>query len=105
MSDSTGKRDDGEAISPGAFSFLNDVPVHVTVEIGRCSMTIGELLKLTPASIIELDTLVGESLDIFVNDRRIARGEAVVVGDHYGVRLIEILVNEEPDDGSEGAPR
>ena len=88
------KKQEGDAMSAEALGFLGDVPVDVRVEVGRCSMTIGELLKLTPASVIELDKLIGESLDIFVNDKRVARGEAVVVGDHYGVRLIEILMSD-----------
>jgi flagellar motor switch protein FliN/FliY len=75
-------------------SFVMDVPVDVTVEIGRKKMRIAELLKLGPASILELDKIVGEPLDVYVNNRRIARGEVVQVGENYGVRLTEISHEE-----------
>ena len=72
-----------------------DVPVEVTVEIGRRSMKIAELLRIGPGSVLELDKAAGEPLDVYVNNRRIARGEAVVVGDRYGVRLTEVLSFED----------
>ncbi len=75
-------------------SFVMDVPVDVTVEIGRKKMRIAELLKLGPASILELDKTVGEPLDVYVNNRRIARGEVVQVGENYGLRLTEISHEE-----------
>jgi flagellar motor switch protein FliN/FliY len=75
-----------------SLGFVMDVPVEVTVEIGRRTMKIGELLRLGPGSVLELDRAAGEPLDILVNDRRIARGEAVVVGDRYGIRITEVLV-------------
>ena len=75
--------------------FVMDVPIEVTVEIGRRSMKISDILRLGPGSVLELDKVSGEALDIYVNGRLIARGEAVVVGDHYGVRLTEVLVVEE----------
>ena len=71
--------------------FVMDVPVRVTIEIGRRTMKIGEILKLGAGSVLELDKIAGEPLDVFVNDRRIARGEAVVIGDRYGVRLTEVM--------------
>jgi flagellar motor switch protein FliN/FliY len=74
--------------------FVMDVPVELTVEIGRRTMRIGEILRLGTGSVLELDKAAGEPLDIFVNDRPIARGEAVVVGDRYGVRLTEVFVDE-----------
>jgi flagellar motor switch protein FliN len=72
--------------------FVMDVPVELTVEIGRKSMRIADLLKLGPGSIVELSKVNGEPLDIFANHRLVARGEAVVVGERYGVRLTEVLV-------------
>jgi len=69
-----------------------DVPVEVTVELGRRRVRIGEVLRLGPGSVLELSKSNGEPLDIYVNDRLIARGEAVVVGERYGVRLTEVLV-------------
>lgn len=87
------KRADGHGMS-----FVFDVPVEVTIELGRRSMKIADVLKLGPGSILELDKVSGEPLDIYVNNRLIARGEAVVIGERYGVRLTEVLVGE----GGEG---
>lgn len=81
--------------SPASLGFVMDVPVEVTVEIGRRSMKIAELLRIGPGSVLELDKAAGEPLDVYVNNRRIARGEAVVVGDRYGVRLTEVLSFED----------
>jgi flagellar motor switch protein FliN/FliY len=78
-----------------SLGFVMDVPIEVTVEIGRRSMKIADILRLGPGSVLELDKVSGEPLDIYVNGRLIARGEAVVVGDHYGVRLTEVLVVDE----------
>lgn len=89
--------------APGArgldsLAFVMDVPVEVTVEIGRRTMKIADVLRLGPGSVLELDKASGEPLDILVNNRLVARGEAVVVGERYGVRLTEVLV----DDNSRG---
>src|SRR5689334_16726893 len=78
-----------------SLGFVMDVPIEVTVEIGRRSMKIADILRLGPGSVLELDKVSGEPLDIYVNGRLIARGEAVVVGDHYGVRLTEVMVVDE----------
>ncbi len=84
-----------------SLGFVMDVPVELTVVIGRRSMRIGEVLRLGPGSILELSKSNGEPLDIFVNDRLIARGEAVVVAERYGVRITEVLaVDEGPSRGS-----
>ncbi len=80
----------GRAID--SLGFVMDVPVEVTVELGRRRVRIGEVLRLGPGSVLELSKSNGEPLDIYVNDRLIARGEAVVVGERYGVRLTEVLV-------------
>jgi len=77
-----------------SLGFVMDVPVEVTVELGRRRVRIGEVLRLGPGSVLELSKSNGEPLDIYVNDRLIARGEAVVVGERYGVRLTEVLVVE-----------
>ena len=71
--------------------FLLDVPLQVTVELGRTKMRIADLLHLTKGSVIELDKLAGESLDLRVNGQLIARGEAVIVNDKFGVRLTDVL--------------
>jgi flagellar motor switch protein FliN/FliY len=76
-------------------AFVMDVPVEVTVEIGRRTMKIAEVLRLGNGSVLELDKASGEPLDIFVNNRLVARGEAVVVGERYGIRITEVLVTDE----------
>ena len=75
-------------------SFIMDVPVELTVELGRRNVRIGEVLRLGPGSVLEVSKANGEPLDIYVNNRLIARGEAVVVGERYGVRLTEVLVTD-----------
>ena len=70
---------------------LLDVPLDVTVELGRARVSIQELLALGPGSVVELDKLAGEPLDILVNGRLVARGEAVVVNDKFGVRITDIV--------------
>src|SRR6478752_6810540 len=76
-------------------SFVMDVPVELTIELGRKTTRIGEVLRLGPGSILELNKANGEPLDVYVNNRLIARGEAVVVGERYGIRLTEVLVGDE----------
>ena len=74
---------------------LMDVPLEITVELGRSKMSIQDLLALGPGSVIELDKLAGEPLDILINDRLIARGEAVVVNDKFGIRITDIVSRAE----------
>jgi flagellar motor switch protein FliN/FliY len=68
-----------------------DVPVHVSAVLGRTRMDVGDLLKLGPGSMLELDRKVGEAIDIFVNNRLVARGEVVLVEDRLGVTMTEII--------------
>ena len=70
---------------------LHEVPVELAVEIGRTRMTIGETLALGPGSIITLDRLAGEPVDLLVNGTPIARGEVVVIDEEFGVRISEII--------------
>ena len=89
-----------ESLQPGArgadhLSFVMDVPVELTIELGRKTTKIGEVLRLGPGSILELSKANGEPLDVYVNNRLIARGEAVVVGERYGIRLTEVVVNDD----------
>ena len=70
---------------------LLDVPLELSVELGRTRMSIQELLSLGPGSVVELDKVAGEPLDILVNDRLVARGEAVVVNDKFGIRITDIV--------------
>lgn len=68
-----------------------DIPLKVTVELGRTKMPVSELLNLTQGSVIELAKLAGEPMEVLVNDKLIARGEAVVVNEKFGVRLTDII--------------
>lgn len=71
--------------------FLLDIPLEVTVELGRAKMLIRDLLQLGQGSILELDKIAGEPLEILVNNRLVARGEVVVVNDKFGIRLTEVI--------------
>jgi|SRR4051812_2852264 flagellar motor switch protein FliN len=68
-----------------------DIPVQITVVLGRSNMQVNQLLKLGRGAVIELDKKVGEPIDIFVNNRLVARGEVVVVEDRIGVTMTEII--------------
>ena len=68
-----------------------DVPVRVSAILGRARMAVQDLLKLTPGEILELDRKVGEAIDIYVNDRLVARGEVVLVEEKLGVTMTEII--------------
>lgn len=71
--------------------FLLDIPLDISVELGRTSMFINDLLQLGQGSVIELNKLAGEPLEILINQRLIARGEAVVVNEKFGVRITDIV--------------
>jgi flagellar motor switch protein FliN/FliY len=71
-----------------------DVPVQVSAVLGRSKMDVGELLKLGPGTVLELDRRVGEAIDIYVNNRLVARGEVVLVEDKLGVTMTEIVNSE-----------
>ena len=68
-----------------------DVPVQVSAVLGRARMDVGQLLKLGPGSVLELDRKVGEAIDIYVNNRLVARGEVVLVEEKLGVTMTEII--------------
>jgi flagellar motor switch protein FliN/FliY len=82
--------------------FILDVALQVTVEVGRTRMTIQDLLRLGQGSVVELEKLAGEPLDIFINGKQVARGEAVIVNDKFGVRLTDIISPEDRIEGLEG---
>ena len=71
-----------------------DVPVQVSAVLGSSKMDVGELLKLGPGTVLELDRRVGEAIDIYVNNRLVARGEVVLVEDKLGVTMTEIIKAE-----------
>lgn len=70
---------------------LLDLTLPVSIELGRTSMTVQELLRLGRGSVVQLDRLAGEPIDIYVSDRRFAEGEVVVLGEHFGVRITRIV--------------
>ena len=74
---------------------LMDVVLDVSIELGRASMTIKEILALGVGSVVELDKMVGDPVDILVNDKLIAKGEVVVVDENFGVRITSVVTAEE----------
>lgn len=88
----------GDAITAGHaevnLQTIYDIPVEISVVLGRTQMPVSNLLKLGRGAVIELDRKVGESLDIYVNDRLVARGEVVIVENRIGVTLTEIIKPE-----------
>lgn len=72
-------------------AFLFDVPLKVSVEVGRSTLLVKDLLQMREGYIVELDKLAGEPLDLYINSRLIARGEAVLVNDKFGLRLTEVI--------------
>jgi flagellar motor switch protein FliN/FliY len=71
--------------------FIMDIPLEVSVELGRTKMVISDLLQLGQGSVVELSKLAGEPLEILVNQKLVARGEVVVVNEKFGVRLTDII--------------
>ncbi len=84
-----GSSDVGKAsIDP---DILQNIPVTISVEVGRTSLKIKDLMRLTQGSVVELERLAGEPLDLFVNSTLVAQGEVVLVNDRYGVRLTSVV--------------
>ncbi len=79
------------AAGTASLDTLLDVSLPVAIEFGRTSMTVQEVLELGTGSVIQLSRMVGEPIDIYVSDRKLAEGEVVVVGEHFGVRVTRIL--------------
>ena len=82
---------DAADANPAALALLRDVNLHVKVELGRTRMYVEDVLRLNENSVIELDKLAGDPVDIYVNDRHVARGEVLVVNDSFCVRVSEII--------------
>ena len=76
---------------PASLDLILDIPLAVTVELGRSKMLINDLLQLGQGSVIELTKLVGDPLEVLVNNKLVARGEVVVVNEKFGVRLTDIV--------------
>lgn len=81
--------------TPIELSRILDVPVQLTAELGRTRITIKNLLQLSQGSVVELDALAGQPLDVFINGYLIAQGEVVVVNEKYGIRLTDIITPSE----------
>jgi flagellar motor switch protein FliN/FliY len=90
------QRADGEPRSPSAkeLEAVYDVPVQISAVLGRATMHVSQLLKLGRGAVVELDRKVGEAIDIYVNNRLVARGEVVVVDERLGVTMTEIVKTE-----------
>jgi flagellar motor switch protein FliN/FliY len=74
-----------------SLDFILDIPLRVTVELGRAKMAVREILQLAQGSVIELSKFAGEPLEVLVNDKLVARGEVVVVNEKFGIRLTDII--------------
>jgi flagellar motor switch protein FliN len=81
--------DDGRNID-----LLMNVSLAVSAELGRCTMRVSDVLKIAKGSVVELDRLAGGPIDVLVNNRLVARGEVVAVGDRFGVRVTEVVARK-----------
>jgi flagellar motor switch protein FliN/FliY len=81
--------------TPQGFDIIMDIPVSLSVELGRTKISIRNLLQLAHGSIVELDGLAGEPMDVLINGTLIAQGEVVVVNDKFGIRLTDIITPQE----------
>lgn len=87
--------DESQGGSGTSLDMIQDIPVNLTVELGRTKIAIRSLLQLAQGSVIELDGLAGEPMDVLVNGCLIAQGEVVVVNDRFGIRLTDIITPSE----------
>lgn len=87
--------EDGEEKTAVDLAPVFDVPVGISAVLGKASLSVAQLLKLGRGSVLELDRKVGEAIDIYVNNRLVARGEVVVVDDRLGVTMTEIIKSED----------
>ncbi len=85
------KPEEHEATDAQDLEFILDIPLELSVELGRRKMLVNDLLQLGQGSIVELNKLAGEPLEIFINNKLVARGEVVVVNEKFGVRLTDII--------------
>ncbi len=80
-----------ETAETNALDFVLDIPLRVSVELGRTKILVQDLLKLHKGSVVELSKLAGEPLEVLVNDRVVAKGEVIVVNEKFGIRLTDIV--------------
>lgn len=91
----------GAAAAAGAevpIAMLLDLTLPISIELGRTAMTVQEILRLGRGSVIQLDRLAGEPIDVFVGDRRFAEGEVVILGETFGVRITRIIPRNSADE-------
>ena len=86
---------DGKASMMNELDMILDIPVQISVELGRTKITIKNLLQLAHGSVVELDAMAGEPMSVYVNGTLIAQGEVVVVNDKFGIRLTDIITPSE----------
>lgn len=77
--------------SEASIELLKDVDLHVRIELGRSRMLVQDILKLSSGSVVELDRPTGDPLDVYVNDRLVARGEVLVINDNFAIRITEVV--------------
>ncbi len=82
---------DGRSVPPANLQFILDIPLQITVELGRKRLLVHDLLQLSQGSVIELSKQIGEPFEVLVNHKLIARGEVVVINDKFGVRITDII--------------
>jgi flagellar motor switch protein FliN/FliY len=87
--------EDSGARAHGSIDVLLDVRLPISVELGRTDMEVKEILECGPGTVIELNKLAGEPVDIYINGRMVAQGEVVVVDEHFGVRVTSLLTPSE----------
>lgn len=80
-------------VETGGLDMLGDVDLHVSVELGRTEMLVEDILRLSEGSVVELDKLAGDPVDVYVNQRLVARGEVLVLNDNFCIRISEIVDN------------
>lgn len=90
-----GAKEDAKETRNRNLDLILDIPLKVTVELGRTRMIVSDLLNLGQGSVVELSKLAGEPMEVLVNDKLVARGEAVVVNEKFGVRLTDIISQSE----------
>lgn len=100
-----GAQPNGVSLSEPDLSRVSDIPMELSVEIGRTHMTVGETLELTVGSLVTLEREAGQAVDLLVNGTAIARGEVVVIDEQYGLRVTEILDGQQDGElaGADGS--
>lgn len=79
------------SLDANKLDFILDIPLNVTVELGRTKLLVKDILQLNQGAVVELSKMAGEPLDVFVNSKLVARGEAVVVNEKFAIRLVDIV--------------